>query len=918
MNARNRKEELLVVIGFTLFSAFLAFVSAYENWNPLMIPIIGIQIAYVWWSYITQHLQYNRRAFLVALIICFDMLFYGIRAETFAVTIPTLCVCTLLLSVYRLRSTMRLNIIMITTVALYHLFVAQSFNELETSLQLNRTGLQILSLLVLIWLCNHLIRHIQEIEEELITQKQKAEQMQVIKEDFMANASHELRTPINTISGMSDILLNENLPENIHNDVMNINLTAIELKDIVSDIIDYAALESDSLTLAPRAYNITSTINDIMNVTVFQNRDKNLELIFDCDLRIPCSLYGDEQQLRRIINNLIGNAIKFTSEGGVTITINSRAEDYGINLIVSVKDTGIGLSNEEVEQIFQMFYQADSKRNRSVEGFGLGLTISSALIKKMGGFLNVKSKVGQGSEFFFSIPQKVLDDRPCVVLPSPDAVRVIWFFNADKSNQLVRDSYINHIRHISKYLGVYIHRVGTLKGLKRILPQSGFTHLIMGYGEYKEDSSFFNETAEKMKTVIIADREQAVKCSNKIHIIYKPYNAKTLADLFSGEDIITSGGRDSLINSFIAPDAKILVVDDNIMNLKVVEGLMRRYRIKITGASSGESALSQIEARCYDLVFMDHMMPGMDGIECLHRIRAKHGSYFTDVPIVALTANAITGAKEMFLSEGFDDFIAKPIDNSLLHQVLEKYIPAYKQLPVPEEEEKEEKQSPAQQQKAPQATLQDFANMPGIDMTSALAYCGGLNDYIELAKVYCSEGISNYDSIAKFYEAKDWKNYSIAVHALKSTSATIGANKLSELAQKEEFASKNGDEASIEKYHQTMMEEYKRVLDTLQSNPAISTKKNKATTGNLRPLTNEELNEIKATLKTLIETFESDAVEDYLNKWADRSCNGHDFAEFTEPILAKIGKFDFTGAAEELAKLAKIEVTEKTGESHGQ
>ncbi|MBQ9067506.1 MAG: response regulator [Eggerthellaceae bacterium] len=862
------------------------------------------------------------RAIIITLFSCVSIFFYGAYAENFNNVIPTMCVFTVLFGLYRLRPV--LDAVFVTQILLlaYHVFFLHTFQISSDSLERDRMALQLLSWLVLNGLEYYSIYRTVEFEEEVTELNAQIDKVQKIKDDFVANTSHELRTPINTVSGMSEILLQEDLPETAHNRALDIQMTGIELQTIVTDILDYAALEAGTHTLSPRAYNITSTINDVMNMTVFQNREKNLQLIFDCDPRIPCLLYGDEQQLRRVMNNLIGNAIKFTNEGGVVVSVGFRPEEYGVNLIVSIKDTGIGMSRENMEKIFQDFYQADPDRNRNVEGMGLGLTISSALIKKMGGFLTVRSQEGKGSEFTFSIPQEVRDERPCIAVTHPERVRAIWYFNAESTESLMRDDYVSHIGHISEHLDITVHRAASLGELKRRLRQGQFTHLFIGIDEYAEDPAYFDEVSAQTSTILILDRQHEAP-NNRMHARYTPYNALTLAELVDGGGILATQRKYQQMRHFEAPTAKVLVVDDNLMNLKVVEGLLRKYRIKITAANSGDEALAQIDSQDYDFVFMDHMMPGMDGIECFRKIRAKAGEYYTKVPIIALTANAIAGSREMFLEEGFDEFVAKPIDNAVLNQVLEDFIPDEKKIfsdvadsagsSLAAGNATATVGAPAPVPGTPDAPSADpFDAMEGIDMDTALTYCGGsLEDFVELARIYCESSDKNLTDIQAYYAVADWKNYAILVHALKSSSKTIGAMELSEVAYTEEMAAKEADEATIRRHHDQMMEEYRRILGLLHANPQIFEPEADAPAeamqeeeedqpARLTSLDITEWRKISADVRNLLETFEADAVEDYVGALADRSYKGKALPDLLGPIMDKVAQFDFPGAIEEL------------------
>ena len=674
LEVKRRQRELLITLAYTIFSVLMLIVTTVENWPLFYVPLIACGIVIVWWSYISGFQTYIVRAFLVTGMSCLNIFLYGVQGESFSVLIPTLCVEFVLLSLYEIRQVMSITILQTILLFLYHMIFNYEATIPSGSLEQDRMILQMLSLVVLIILCIYRIRHHIREEEELTEMENRVRNEQRVKDDFMANTSHELRTPINTISGMCEILLQKELSDDVHKGIQDIRMTGVELERIVTDVMDYAALESDTMELVPRPYSITSTLNDVMNTITFENRNKQLEIIFDCNPNIPRLLEGDEKQLRRVLDNLVSNAIKFTSEGGVVISVSYRPEKYGINLIVTIKDTGVGIDPEEQEFILRGFYQTDSDRNRSSSGMGLGLTISSELIKRMGGFLTLKSQPRKGSEFSFAIPQKVLDDQPSITLVKPTMIRLVWYCRSQSSEATIRDSFVDHIKHFSDYFGMVSQRTSSLEECKRRVEQGQGVHLIIGLKEYMEDRDYFEDLSERLPVILIADRQDVLPPESRIHVLYKPFNTIMLAEIFNVKEMPIQI-RKNRRRKFTAPNAKILVVDDNLMNMKVMEGLLQSYDIRIVAAYSGEEALTMIESQDYDLVLMDHMMPGMDGVECFRRIRKKHGAYYSQVPIVALTANAIAGSREMFLEEGFDDFIAKPVDGAVLNEMLQHFIP---------------------------------------------------------------------------------------------------------------------------------------------------------------------------------------------------------------------------------------------------
>ena len=753
------------------------------------------------------------------------------------------------------------------------------------------------------------------------------------------------------------------------------------------------------MTLVEEPYNITSTINDIMNMALARKEGKNLELIVDCEAVMPCGMVGDEQKIRRAVMNVVDNAIKFTKEGAVILTINTRKEAYGVNLSVTVKDTGIGMEEKNIEKLFSSFNQVDTKRNRQEGGIGLGLAITEALVGKMGGFITVKSAPGRGTEMQIVIPQKVVDRTPIISLHNPEKIRVAYYINMEKYDfAAIREGYASTIRHIAEQLQIACRPCKNLQELKRYLEKEKFSHVFISWEEYCEGKEYFEKISKEMNVVLVKERENGENADSGMYYIYKPFSVLSIAAVLNGEHVVQSmeGGR-RMDGRFIAPQANILVVDDNVMNLRVVEGLLRPYQIKVFAAGSGKEALDKIESMDFDFVFMDHMMPEMDGVETLHRIRQKPGKYFQEVPVIALTANAIGGAREMFLAEGFADFVAKPIELSVLERVLRRHIPEQKIIKVEEAQTALEgleslpayaggwkaagsagalhdgsadggsgKHMPSDAadggtEKSGSAGAAgggtgksgsagaagggngkgngyksgkrsgkrlDGLDMEGIDVDLGMVYCGGvLQDYIDIVRIYYTSGLVKKEDIKKHFEQKDWKNYTIDVHSLKSMSMGIGAAGLSDMAKILEAAGRAKNEEYITGHTMETLLEYERILQVIGENRVVfpdgtpgveETKPGAGETnavpkaeetgtvpepgaGSLAEMTKEKLEEALEQLAGRLETFESEGVFEVLNELGNYRYSGENLSEVLAPVREKVQAFDFMGAEEELA-----------------
>ncbi len=860
-----------------------------------------------------------------------------------------------LLSIFNTQQILYPGLVVPFFLFLYHGFIARTIaiTGPRSALRLGIQFLSVYMVTVVIWIIQ---KNRQAASELLIENIRELEIAKRSKDDFLVNVSHEIRTPINAVCGMSEAILQEDLPADVRRDVIDIQTAGRNLLATVSNILDFSELETGKLTLAEESYNITSTITDIINMAMTMENGRHLELIVDCDADLPSNLLGDEQKIRRIVVNLLGNAIKFTKEGGVILRIASRKEEYGVNLHVSVRDSGIGIERADMEKIFTSFSQVNSKRNREADGVGLGLAITQALVSSMGGFMTLESEPGSGSEFQFTIPQKVLDEAPIVSIKDKNNLFAACYINLDKYNYtVVREGYENCIHHIASQFGFPFRICRNLPELKRRMERETYTHIFIGWEEYAEDRVFFDKLCAERNVILLLDYDQELSVPGNMLRIYKPFTVLSIAAVFNGQKVLYGEDqRTSLHNKFIAPQANILIVDDNAMNLKVMARLLLPYQLKVTLAISGQEALEKLNTPNYDCVFLDHMMPEMDGVETLHKIRQKPGAYYQSLPIIAFTANAIGGAREMFVSEGFSDFIAKPIELSVLERILRRYIPAQMQIPVEEGETVQTERTsenaavtsatdPIGQQTAGEAAaygpdIQSVAsdasrgrlhlNRAGVNIEQALAYCGDEEGFREIIAIFHAEGEKRRNHLSHYFEEQDWKNYVICVHALKGNAKSIGAGTLSELARELEMAGKENRIEYILEHHEAMMENHDRLLEALDKNAFVypSAKYSDAgmpessdtsvttpdssvdETGTGTPADakdKDSLQNLLAQIGEKLSSFENEGLSELLDRLAQCSHEGASLAGLADRLRDLTQDFDFLGAAEVLERMGK-------------
>ena len=543
-------------------------------------------------------------------------------------------------------------------------------------------------------ICNSIFRIVSgslekaRLTEELELAKNEAENANRAKSQFLARVSHEIRTPINAVIGMNEMILRESNEEAIRKYAEDVKDSSFVLLNIINEILDSSKIESGKMELVLNNYEIGSLLNDLYNMISVKAKEKDLELEFDVDPTIPAGYCGDDKRIRQVLLNLLTNAVKYTEKGKVTLKVNCvRVNDQAI-LHYVVKDTGIGIKQEDIGKIYDAFSRFDISRNRTVEGTGLGMNIVQQLLLLMGSELQIKSEYEKGTEFSFDLVQQVV----------------------------------------------------------------------------KTDS---------------------------------------LGD-FRGRLAKAKKDPDGRI-CYTAPQARVLVVDDNKINLKVFKSLLKETQMQIYEAVSGKECLAMLRENTYDLIFLDHMMPEMDGIETFHAMREE--KLCENVPVIMLTANAIVGDKEKYLAEGFDDFLTKPIMCEKLDRMIINHLPdglVFWDETGTVEDTDEKEADPAE-------VLEILAKkLPQLDQKTALTYCD--NDagfYVELLQDFTQLPI--VEELREQIAKNDHIGYHVRIHGFKNSAYMVGAVELSDLAYEMEKLTKNGFSDGLSEMQKDFTEQYERI-----------------------------------------------------------------------------------------------------------
>ena len=836
MEQKTRKEYSFeiphntILLCYTLFCAILVAEALLLSWETWAIFLILAGVVIAWVMHIRQILPVVNRVWLYAIMMMATAFFYGTHVtSTYDLGLVMTAVVLVFMStgitglVTLCQGTYYLAII-------YDLFLLYRSGASFDSLLITRTLLHVFVVTLFCGISRRSIRKWIVILGRAEEEKQEQDELTERQNDFLANISHEIRTPINAVIGLSRICIERTDDPEIKRDLKSVMEAGNKVADQIGDILDFSEIDMGSLAVSEEDYMISSLLHDIVT-EITPIRNKELELIINVDPRIPAVLRTDVVKLKKIIRHLLENGIKYTQEGGVYVHFTFERRDYGINLLIEVRDTGIGMDSEQVEKAFEGLYQADSGRARHTSGLGLGLPIVRGFVRSLNGFFVIQSKPGAGTSIRVSIPQKVVSNEYCMSLKDPENLSIGACFQyisySHLKNPLIREFYNAYMNNLMLGLRAKILRANNLDELKEIVKGTTFTHIFIGMSEYHEDPAFIKELARTALVGIVCDETFEPPADSGLMVIRKPlygFPAISFLNLKKG-DVQEDEGK------LYARGVRTLVVDDEYMNLIVARQILKGYGMTVDTVLSGKEAVDYVRTHQVDIVFMDHMMAGMDGVEAMKRIRSVLGKDGREAAIVALTANTVSTANEMFLREGFDAFLAKPIVIPELERVFKKVLP--KSMLTVEREEAQVRKTqetvaetalpeaaPPEAQAAPPVPEGRFSPLHalGIDTRTGLGYCQEDEDfYEELLKQFAAESEGKIAQADRNLQDNDLKNYEILVHAVKGTAKMIGALHLSEEAYKLEKAAGAGDEGTIRLTHSDVMEEYKNLSEGIRN-----------------------------------------------------------------------------------------------------
>ena len=645
-------------------------------------------------------------------------------------------------------------------------------------------------ILIVNWVISRMIHLQRNTNEELKEAADAAIRGEQAKSRFLSNMSHEIRTPINAILGMNEMILREYTDPQLLTYSGNIQSSGRMLLTLINDILDITKIESGKMEIIPTEYLTAYLFLDLWNAVCLRAKDKNLTLSFTLDETMPSTLYGDDVRVKQIVTNLLTNAVKYTPEGSVELHAAYEMQGESmITLIISVRDTGIGIREEDMGRLFENFQRLDEEKNRNIEGTGLGMSIATMLLKMMDGDIDVESVYQEGSTFTVRIPQKVIDHEP----------------------------------------------MGEFEAIRNSKSQNGAND----YG------------------------------------------------------------------SFEAPEANILVVDDNPLNLAVFTAFLQVTKMNIVTAESGKKCLELVKDKPFHIIFMDHMMPEMDGVETYHEIRKMTGSPNEKTPVIALTANAVSGAREYFLGEGFTDFMSKPINSSKLEQMIAAYLP--EELVHEKEEENGEsidEESGNESVAVKEGVTIDYSRYQeyGIDIEDGISkMAGSWKIYLDMIEMFIDRK-GRQDQLKQFITEQNAEDYRILVHALKGDAKMLGTARLADLAYEHEKQSNDGNLTYVKEHWDELIECWDRVLEGFEELCRESGREQVADSTTDAAVTDESgqafevMPEEIAEVITWLDEFETTMAEEKMKEWLLKPLNPEQRTLITNALEASEKQFDYEKA----------------------
>ena len=898
--------HLVILIAYSIYALLLAaniIIMGRQLWP---IPLILAGLSAAWFIHVAQPVEAGIRIWVYGFFAVILVFFFALLTDNIYDLTPTVLIGILLFSLAG-----ELGIVYLYALSYYIYFLFDLWRLFNTGTMVfdtavfSRVAFHFITVFVALLASRFFIQRRNYSYQEYEGKINELTEINHRNEDFLTNVSHELRTPINVVTGITSVILNTGADEEFNHEIESIRQAGFRLHEQISDILDYTEIHTGKITLNEEPYMLISVLNDLHNDIRHFQSETNKIVLFDVSPDIPLQMEGDSGKLRKILRHLIGNALKFTEEGGVNVHIYSRNKAYGVNLCISVSDTGIGIEQDEINRLTEQFYQTRGGKAHTVGGLGLGLSIVHGLIDSMGGFMQITSKPGKGTSIRLSIPQKVIDGSPCIAIKNKEEVcAAIYSRTVNMTVPKMRDYYSTMLVHASEGLHIPLHRIENDDQLTQLMKTYSLTHLFIGQPEYEDNVTYYEGLDSSIQVIVVTGNYFPLPRDSRIRIAKAPFYSFTLASM------INSGETELYFNEkqMLCPGVRVLVVDDEEMNLMVAEGIFKQYGMTVRTALSGSEAIRTVELEEFDIIFLDHMMPEMDGIETMLHLRRNLARAGRSVSIVALTANAVSGARETFISAGFDGFLPKPIEYSELERILKLVLPKSAITYVDKDTlAASEDAAMLLSENEPLSQVETLTALSegGINTRAGIRYCKGDSSfYNELLISFAMTSVDRLRELKYFFEERNWPDYNIRVHALKSTSKMIGAERLSELAKSAEEASRDANTEYLFSHQKELIRTYERTVQLIHDAIGLQTPEEEAVT---EEIGRKELIDRMSELISALETYEGDKAAGILRSLSSCSYRGKPLSALLKHTNLLVAEFDLKAAsADASAILEKI------------